>query len=64
MQAAHPVTVLTHSLGVSRYIGDKVCNNKIEKRTVRLQEQIAKKSDLPISSSFIKGAGDPRNVKM
>jgi hypothetical protein len=30
--------------GVSRYFGDKVCNNKIEKRSALLRKLIAKKA--------------------
>jgi DNA-binding transcriptional MerR regulator len=55
---------LPHTLGVSRSSGAKVCKNTIEQRTGRREVQMANKSDLPRSSSFIKGAGDPRNGNM
>jgi hypothetical protein len=51
-------------LRVFRDFGDKVCNNKIEKRSVSLQELFTEKKALLISSSFTKVAEDPHNSKI
>jgi hypothetical protein len=46
-------------LRLFRDFGDKVFNNKMEKKSVWLQEQLTEKRILLISSSFTKMAEEP-----